>query len=188
MSLYDPLMLGLTFVIAISVVLQAIFARDMAQIAKQAERRQRENDKPDIRITDLAFATSDFDGSRNGDVLSIEGFTIRNASRFDVTIKGWVLALDSTGDEEATIRRFARPAPSTNTIRGKPVCDPEVPRRLRYGDTMTVAFRQENITEMFDSWTGPVARFRPQCSDSLGNLYELPEWIEWDPAAGRRVH
>lgn len=179
MTLHEWLLLTLTGAMTVSVALQAKFTRDMAKIANEAERREREREKPRIELIDYTYGYHYTDASGKVESEDFEGFSIRNASKFDIVISNWSLEVGIPIDDPKTVERnrYLRPA---RTHRGQQISDPDTPRRLQYGEKMKVLFHRDEILLNLKRNDGTIVRVRPQCQDSLGNTYKLSHWMEWD--------
>ena len=179
MTLHEWLLLALTGAMTLSVALQAKFTRDMAKVAKEAERREREREEPRIELVAYSYGYHHTDASGKVESDDFEGFSIRNASKFDIVIANWSLEVGIPIEEPKAIEQTLLLSPAS-THRGRQISDPDTPRRLQYGEDMKVVFHQEEILRNLRRGDGTIVRVRPKCQDSLGNTYRLSHWVEWD--------
>ncbi len=103
MALHDWLLLALTTAMTVSVALQAKFTRDMAKIANEAERRAREREKPRIELVTYSYGSHYTDASGKVETTDFCGFSIRNASKFDIVISNWSLEVGIPLDEPKSL-------------------------------------------------------------------------------------
>ena len=195
LTLNEILMVILTFIIAVSVGLQAKFMRDQAKItqdqakitrgqanlAKEAEARQRQKEEPKIKITTSYYSDlEDEDEWGKRKRVNYLGFAITNASPFDVTIAFAWLELGIKEDDDYAISRKIDIPPLTK-YKKQEISDSTLPHRLQYGETITILYKETNILRLLTkAGGGQPARVRPQCSDSLGNTYSLDYWVMWN--------
>ena len=179
MTLHEWLLLALTSAMTVSVALQAKFTRDTAKVAKEAERREREREKPRIELVAYSYGSHYTDASGKVERTEFFGFSIRNASKFDIVISNWSLEVGIPIDEPHVFESHRHLNPA-RTHRGQQISDPDTPRRLQYGEAMKVVFHQEEVLLNLRCDDDTIARVRPQCQDSLGNTYKLSHWMEWD--------
>ena len=169
----------LTLVIAISVLFQAKFTRDQAKLFKEAEDRQRLRDRPNVKLTTAMRSFSQgVDEAGNPRNIWFVGFQIANTSQFDITITNW--CFDSgVKDSDNALSRHIAISPIVE-FDGTKVSDVDFPHRLRYGETVRLLFRREELLEWLkrDGEDGQ-ARVRAICQDSLANTYTMDHWVEW---------
>ena len=157
-------MVVLTAIMAWSVVRQA-------KLAKDAEERQRVAQTPKLLIQFCDHAM--FSGGVRESWLV--GFSINNPSYIDVTVAGWLLELGV--EKQGPANRFAHVKPLRKDNEGNVVSEPDTPRRLRYGDTMTVLFDPAHLNSRLQDEDASPLRWRARCEDSLGNVYRMDRWI-----------
>ena len=174
----DVLMVVLTAIIASAVRSQAKYTRQLAEITLQTERRVRERNKPEVKLVPSRY---DYQTGDEDTWKSFVGFSITNASLFDVIITSISLGLGIPVDR---IR-----GPFTSSIqlshidrhRGATLSDCSLPRRLQYGESMRVLYDEdEAIGALKREGGGQPVRIRPQCGDSLGNRHTMDYWVIWD--------
>lgn len=187
LTLNEILMVILTFIIAVSVGLQAKFMRDQAKItrdqanlAKEAEARQIQKEEPKIKITASHHSLEDEDEWGKRKRVNYLGFAITNASPFDVTIAYAWLELGIKEDDDYAISRKID-IPHLTQYKKQEISDSTLPHRLQYGETITILYEETNILwHLTKAGGGQPARVRPQCSDSLGNIHSLDYWVVWN--------
>ena len=97
------------------------------------------------------------------------GFWIVNRSTLDATVTSWELQQGIPEDSPlGTTLMSSRPSLVRNE--GK-ASDFQMPHRLRYGDRIEFLFPKDVVGSR---------RFRPCCSDSLGNRHTSQGWIDWE--------
>ena len=187
----DILMVVLTGIIAWSVLWQARYTKRLAEISVQSEQRALERSKPEIRFAqrNLAILSGDIDKS-------FVGFSVTNASPFDVTITSFNLSLGMPAEitEDCPIM-LSLMVYHVDQYRGRPLSDFSLPRRLSYGESMLILYDEdEAISALKYEGKGRPLRIQPQCEDSLGNHHTMDCWIDWnrkpvatfsDPGPGR---
>ena len=172
----DVLMVVLTAIIASAVRSQAKYTRQLAEITLQTERRVRERNKPEVKLVQCRH-----DFQTGGTWKSFVGFSITNASPFDVIITSISLGLGIPVDR---IRGPFTPSIQLSHIdryRGATLSDCSLPRRLQYGESMRVLYGEDDaIAALKHEGGGQPVRIRPQCDDSLGNRHTMGHWAIWD--------
>lgn len=106
------------------------------------------------------------------------GFTLTNATPFAIMVTGWHLEL---GVEEAsdTLSLYTYPTP-VDSFEEEKLSDMDYPRRLQYGEAVSVLFRREDmLARLRREGEECVTRVRPGFQDSLGNTYSTGSWVEW---------
>lgn len=173
----------LTGIIAWSVRSQAKYTKQLADDTKQltdisiqAEKRAREQNKPKVKFTSHSYDIGT-DGTRK----SFVGFSITNASPFDVTITSFSLRrgipLDRLRGRFPQTIEFRR----IDQYRGSAVSDFSLPQRLQCGESMRVLYDEDDaIATLRREGNGQPVRFRPQCHDSLGNTHNMEYWVVWE--------
>ena len=164
----------LTIVIAFSARSQARSTRQLAEISIRTERRVREYDEPKVKL-DQATACV-IDGSR---LKSFVGFSITNASRFDVFISTFRLGLGIPVNAKPGSFVPYYPLPPAKECQGSTLSDCSPSRRLQPGESTRVLYDEDRAVEALKSEEGKPVRVRPECYDSLGNHYTLGCWIAW---------
>ena len=174
----DVLMVVLTGIIAWSVLWQARYTKRLAEISVQTEQRVRERNKPEVKLVQCRY---DYQTGDEDTWKSFVGFSITNASPFDVIITSISLGLGIPVDR---IR-----GPFTSSIqlshidrhRGATLSDCSLPRRLQHGESMRILYDEdEAIGVLKREGGGQPARCRPQCGDSLGNRHTMDHWVVWE--------
>ena len=174
-TLPEVLMVVLTVVIAVSVGVQAKYTADLAKMSAQEAKRDKERNEPKVLIGHRILSIGIDDGE-----IPFKGFSITNASPFDVTITEFNLGLGISADGKGPIQTSAHPR-HVDHHKGKQISDFSVPRRLQYGESMHVLYDEGAVIAELGSGEekGRTVRFRPQCRDSLGNRHAMDQWISW---------
>ena len=175
------MMIILTAIIAFCVVVQTINMREQSRILADSEKRNRERDKPTAKLTLLSHAVRYYDDdSGKPQEKSFVGFSIANASPFDITIRSFGLELGIPIDNDGSVRPEIY-IPQITSYKGWELSDFSLPRRLQYGETLQILYDRADAVERLKRYgSGNPARIRPFCHDTLGNTYTLDSWITWE--------
>ena len=169
----------LTLVIAGSVFFQAKFTRDLARLARETESRQRRREEPRVKFSLSISNFSDEVVDKFGEnVIKFYGFSITNVSHIEITISYWNFDLGLKKDD-SNISRSTYISP-VKEFKGRKMSDIGFPRKLQYGDQITLLFSEQDLFSLLNcpSEDGR-RRVRPQCVDSFGNTYKMECWVEW---------
>ena len=171
----------LTAIIACCVLVQTKYMGEQARILADSEQRTRERDKPTVRITTLSYAIRYYDDdSGKPQEKSFVGFSIANASPFDITITSIGLELGIPIDNDGGVRSELY-IPQVTSYKKWELSSFAPPHRLQYGETLQVLYdRADAVEQLKRHGSGNPARIRPRCHDSLGNEYTLDSWITWE--------
>ena len=167
----------LTAIIAFSVYSQARSTQEQAkntrnQVRKLEDAQQRlaEKDRPNVKFTSL---TQIVEGS------TFVGFSMTNASMFDITITSVALELGIPENIKGSFAQSISPTP-IDVFKGTRLSELSLPRRLQYGDSIRVLYDEARIVHLMESYgKEQPARARPRCHDSLGNRHTMDYWITW---------
>ena len=172
----DVLMVVLTGIIAWSVLWQARYTKRLAEISIQTEKRVRDQSKPEVKFTHSSHSI------QTGDTWeSFVGFSITNASPFDVTITSVSLGLGILVDKIHGPFTPAMQFSHVRQYRGSTLSDWSLPCRLRHGESILVLYDEDDaIAALKREGGGQPVRIRPQCYDSLHNRHTMDSWIVWD--------
>ena len=175
------MMILLTAIIAFCVVVQTINIREQARILADSEKRTRERDKPTVRITTLSHAIRYYDDdSGKPQEKSFVGFSIANASPFDITITSIGLELGIPIDNDGGVRSELY-IPQVTIYKRWELSNFSLPHRLQYGETLRVLYDEADAVErLMRQGNGNPARVLPFCYDSLGNKHTMDSWITWE--------
>ena len=145
-SINEIIILVLTLIIAISVLFQAKFTRDQAKSLKESEHRQRLRDGPNVKLTTAmrSFSQRVDEAGNRRDILFV-GFQIVNTNQVDIIITNW--CFDSgVKDGDNTLSRHIAISPIVE-FEGDKVSDVNFPHRIRYGESVRLLFRKEELLE-----------------------------------------
>lgn len=175
----------LTAIIAVSVFFQAKYAKQQARILIKTEETNRKKDKPDVRIVLAQHSIQDDKGdtdSPNG--VCFVGFTITNASLFDITITHVNFELGIPENKQGGVT-VSMQLPEITKYKGRELSNIKLPHRLKYGETIKLFYNEKYLVESFksDGDNMPI-RVRPRCNDSLGNIHTLGTWVTWSEGGG----
>ena len=182
-TLPEVLMVVLTIVIAAAVGVQAKYTKQLADLSAQSEKRLRMRNEPRILIGHYIRSIGLPD-----EQISFKGFSITNASPFDVTITQFSMGLGIPADGRGPVQLAALP-PHVNQHNGEQISDFSLPRRLQYGESMHVLYDEETVIAELGSEEEEdrTVRFRPQCQDSLGNRHAMNQWVSLGQEVYRRA-
>ena len=146
---------------------QATISATQVAIIREAEARQRRLEDPQIRFSSISYthASTGIDGNIRTD--RFVGFSVTNASLREISIA--YLGIDFAIKHEGGTR-ISKPIISpVIEFRDKNLSDTDLPRRLRYGDTLRVHYNHDDLSGK--------GRIRYTCRDSLGNTYYADCWM-----------
>ena len=170
----ELIMIILTVIIAFSAYSQAKNTKKQAQLLKQSEERNRERHNPKIRMMLVDHIVQD-----DTNWISYVGFSITNASSFDVTIISLGLELEIPEDNDGPIT-LKTDFPHVTKFKDRELSDSTLPRRLKYGESLRILYDETGVVERLRAQgSDQPARVRPQCYDSLGNKHTMDSWITW---------
>ena len=161
----ELIMIILTCIIAFSAYSQAKNTKKQAQLLKQTEERH----NPQIRIVSLFYLVD-----------SYVGFSITNASPFEVTLTSFSLGLGIPEDNGGS---FAPQIdfPHITKFEDRELSDSTLPWRLKYGERMQILYNRTDVVEGLRArGNDQPARVLPQCYDSLGNKHTMHCWVTWE--------
>ena len=188
---FDQLvMIGLTVIIAFSVVVQAMFAgrqaryaREQARLFEESEARSRERERPRIRITHASYGFSEGqDADGNAHQKAFRGLILANASFHETTITALEfevgVPIDSPIDS-SKVPVLSLPFSPVYEYKGTTLSDP-LPQRLRHGETMRVLYDEDVLLARLERHgEGQPSAVLPVCRDSLGNKHAADAWTVW---------
>ena len=176
-------MIGLTLIIAFSVVAQAIYSRKQADLFAKAEARNREREQPKIRFTNASSGFSEGqDANGNPQHKRFCGFILANVGHVDTTITAVDFEVGVPIDSPANCSQvpaqylFFSPV---HEYRGSRLSD-SLPQRLRHGETMRVLYDEDELLARIEKrGNGQPSAVLPVCHDSLGNKHTADTWTVW---------
>ena len=175
------MMIVLTIIIAISVLVQAVYTSKQARILAESEQRNRERSVPTVKITPVFHTVQDGDDEfGNPNWKSFVGLTIANASPFDITITSIEFEQGIPIDSDSRISTVVW-FPHVTRYKDSLLSNVSLPHRLQYGQTLQVMFDEAHVVEELKlNGGGTPVRVRPRCFDSLGNKHTMDSWIVWE--------
>ena len=112
--------------------------------------------------------------------ISFVGFSITNASPFEITITSLGLELGIPEDNDGAFTSQID-FPHITKFKDRELSDSTLPRRLTYGESMRILYNETDVVEELRvQGNDQPARVRPQCYDSLGNKHTMDSWITWE--------
>ena len=176
----QAMMIILTAIIAFCVVVQTINMREQSRILADSEKRTRERNKPTAKLTSISHGVRYYNDSGKPQEKSFVGFSIANASPFDITITSIGLEMGIPIDKDRAVRPQISIPPVTSYKEWE-ISDFSLPRRLQYGETLQVLYDEADAAERLKrQGNGNPVRVLPFCYDSLGNKYTMDYWITWE--------
>ena len=170
----------LTAIIAISVFFQAKYAKQQARVLIESEETNKKKGKPNVRIVLAHHSIQDGKGDTDSPKwVCFVGFTITNASLFDITITIVDFEVGIPENKQGSVPLSMQLTEITK-YKGRELSNVNLPQRLKYGDTIKLLYNEKYLVESFksDGDNMPI-RVRPRCYDSLGNIHTLGTWVTW---------
>lgn len=169
----------LTSFICVAVTAQALFTHRQARLLEEANRRQRELEKPKVRIeaTDLVHTRTDSTGKTTEKRFT--GFTVTNAGARDIEIVSFAFEIGRV--YPAKHNDHGTEAIEFTPVRSKPherqLTTMALPHRLRPSESFSAMYDMLRLIGESAKIGGETpVHMRPYCRDSLGNKHMLPHW------------